>query len=102
MALTADVEVMRASAQGAMDASDQMRATLGRLNGTVEGVAASWRGDAHTAFSGVMARYHSSMTKLQQSLIEISENIKSNGAGYAGASAQHAQAMQQAGGALNL
>ncbi|WP_182349035.1 WXG100 family type VII secretion target [Tomitella gaofuii] len=102
MALTTDTEVMRASAQGAMDASEQMKATLGRLNATVEGVAASWQGDAHTAFAGVMQRYHASMNKMQLSLVEISENIKGNSVGYEGASQDSAQSLSQVGGALDL
>jgi len=102
MALSTDIEVMRASAQGAMDASDAMKSTLGRLNATVEGVAASWHGEAHTAFAGVMERYHASMNKMHMSLAEISDNIKANSVGYEGASQDSASSLKQVGGVLDL
>ncbi|MDN5759698.1 MAG: WXG100 family type VII secretion target [Tomitella sp.] len=102
MALSTDIEVMRSSAQGAMDASDAMKSTLGRLNASVEGVAASWKGDAHTTFAGVMERYHVSMNKMQNSLVEISDNIKANSTGYDSANQESASSLSQVGGILDM
>lgn len=101
MGLRTDAEVMRVSGGKALDTADEMKGTLTRLTGTVEGSAGVWGGGAQRTFDEVMQRFNASMNKLQTSLVDISANIKSNGVGYEGAEADAVSDMKKVDGALN-
>ena len=98
MGLRTNAEVMRVSGGKALDTAEEMKGTLTRLAGTVEGSAGVWGGNAQGTFLQVMDRFNTSMKKLQVSLVEISENIKSNGVGYDQAEMDAAQGLQSVGG----
>ena len=102
MSLRTSAEVMRVSGGKALDTAEQMKVTLTRLAGTVESSAGVWGGGAHGTFNEVMDRFNMSMNKLQTSLVEISENIKSNGVGYEGTESEVVQDLAKVGGALDL
>ncbi|WP_024795854.1 WXG100 family type VII secretion target [Tomitella biformata] len=102
MSLQTNAEVMRVSGGKALETAEQMKVTLTKLVGTVEGSAGVWGGGAHGTFNEVMDRFHMSMNKLQTSLVEISDNIKANGVGYEGAEAEVVQDLANVGGALDL
>lgn len=100
--LRTNADVMRVSGGKALESAEQMKATLTRLVGTVEGSSASWGGGAHNTFNEVMERFNASMNKVQTALVEISENIKSNAVGYEGAEEEAAQGLSSVGGALDM
>ena len=102
MSLRTSAEVMRVSGGKALETAEQMKVTLTRLAGTVEGSAGVWGGGAHSTFNEVMDRFNMSMHKLQNALVEISDNIKVNGVGYEGAEEDVVQDLAAVGGALNL
>lgn len=100
--LRTNADVMRVSGAKALETAEQMKATLVRLAGTVEGASASWAGSAHNTFNDVMDRFNAAMNKVQVSLVEISDNIKSNAVGYEGAEDEATQGLAGVAGALNM
>ncbi|AHW63243.1 WXG100 family type VII secretion target [Corynebacterium glyciniphilum] len=78
MSFRTTTEVMQATAGKVDTVNDQVQSELTRLQGTVDGVAGAWKGDAQVAFANLMIRWHESARELRQALDGISENIRSN------------------------
>ena len=103
MSMELDLEIMRATGQQALGIADQMKATLGQVDGTVGGVAGAWRGNSHTAFVSVMERFDAAMAKTQLALQDISDTIGRNQVNYGVAEDDVSATVSAAGGAvLNL
>lgn len=103
MSMELDLEIMRATGQQALGIADQMKVTLGQVDGTVGGVAGAWRGSSHTAFVSVMERFDTAMAKTQLALQEISDTIGRNQVNYGVAEDDVSATVSAAGGAvLNL
>lgn len=71
-------DVMQATAGKVDTVNDQVQAELNRLQGTVDGVRGSWKGDAQVAFADLMVRWNESARELRLALDGISENIRGN------------------------
>ncbi|MEY8566074.1 WXG100 family type VII secretion target [Corynebacterium sp.] len=78
MSFRTTTEVMQATAGKVDTVNDQVQSELTRLQGTVDGVAGAWKGDAQAAFTQLMLRWHESARELRQALDGISENIRGN------------------------
>lgn len=78
MSFKTTTEVMQATAGKVDTVNDQVQAELSRLQGTVDGVAGAWKGDAQVAFMNLMVRWNESARELRLSLDGISENIRGN------------------------
>lgn len=93
-----EADVMIATAGRVDDTSNEVQSELGRLRGVVDGVRASWVGQAQTSFDGLMNRWDSSARQLQEALTSISSNIRSNAHNFDQMEAQNAQAFTSVGG----
>lgn len=56
----------------------EVKGQLTRLQGTVEGLAGSWVGEAKNSFDNLMVRWDEAASKLSEALTEIAENIRDN------------------------
>jgi len=72
---TAGSPELRQAAQQMTSANDDLQQQLSKLASEVEGIAGSWAGDAHTAFQNLMGRFHEDAAKLNQSLVQISDQV---------------------------
>jgi ESAT-6 family protein len=66
---------LKQAARQMQDGNGQLQQQLSKLGSEVEGVAGSWAGDAHTAFQVLMGRFHEDATKLNDALVQISEQV---------------------------
>lgn len=91
-------ELMTTTA-GKVDAvNDQVQAELQRLQGTVDGVAGAWKGNASVAFGELMAQWNDAALRLREALSSISENIRANASAFATTEEQNAASFTQLGG----
>ncbi|MGP9759237.1 WXG100 family type VII secretion target [Corynebacterium sp. AOP12-C2-36] len=78
MSFRTTTEVMQSTAGKVDTVNGQVQAELTRLQGTVDGVAGVWKGEAQAAFMQLMARWNDSARELRLSLDGISENNRGN------------------------
>ena len=97
-----EAEVMVATAGRVDNTNDEVSAELTRLQGVVDQVRASWTGSAQVSFDNLMNRYDASAQQLQEALISISENIRSNARNFDNVEAQNHDAFSNVGGGLAL
>ena len=85
--------------------NDQVHGELNRVKALVDATSASWKGDAHNAFSGVMAQWDADSTKLNNALRAISDALHAASVNFQGQQEQHVAEINKAanaGGSLNL
>ena len=98
-----EADVMHTTAARVDDTNNEVQGELTRLRGVVDGVQASWDGNAHVSFDHLMVRWTESAAKLQEALQSIAENIRANARNFENAEVQNAQAFEAiAGQGLNL
>ena len=97
-----EAEVMVATAGRVDNTNDEVSAELTRLQGVVDQVRASWTGSAQVSFDYLMNRYDASSQQLQEALLSISENIRSNARNFDNVEAQNQDAFNNVGGGLAL
>ena len=91
-------ELMTTTA-GKVDAvNDQVQAELQRLQGTVDGVAGAWKGNASVAFGELMAQWNDAALRLREALSSTSDNIRANASAFATTEEQNAASFTQLGG----
>jgi WXG100 family type VII secretion target len=73
-ATTADLDAL---AKHIGDISDQIQGQARTVQSAAEGVAASWEGDAATAFQRLMTRMNEDVRKLDEALRDIQSQIAS-------------------------
>lgn len=61
MSFRTTTEVMQATAGKVDTVNDQVQSELTRLQGTVDGVAGAWKGDAQVAFANVKSQVMGTM-----------------------------------------
>ncbi|CCE55820.1 putative uncharacterized protein [Corynebacterium casei UCMA 3821] len=97
-----EAEVMVATAGRVDNTNDEVSAELTRLQGVVDQVRASWTGSAQVSFDNLINRYDASSQQLQEALLSISENIRSNARNFDNVEAQNQDAFNNVGGGLAL
>ncbi len=95
MSFKTDVATMTQAASNVDSINGQVQGELTRVQGIVEEVAASWKGQAQAAFQGLMERWNVSAKELNDALMSISENIRANAMAFDDAELTNASAFQQ-------
>jgi early secretory antigenic target protein ESAT-6 len=96
---TTTEEMRRAAAQVAQ-VNEQVQAQLSALRNQLAPLAGAWRGEASTAFQGLMARWDTDARTLNEALRGIGEAILGSGRAYQQAEDQQRQSMSAIQGAL--
>jgi WXG100 family type VII secretion target len=89
---TTPEEMQRAATQ-VRRTNEQIQARLAQLRNQLAPLAGSWKGEAATAFTALMARWNDDARQLGQALEGIGEAISVSGRGYQQAEQSHAQSM---------
>lgn len=93
-------EEMQRASQHVGQVNEQVQSQLATLRSQLGPLAGAWRGEASTAFQGLMARWDTDARTLNQALLGIGEAIRSSGGAYLAADQEHAQGMSTIRGAL--
>jgi len=96
---TTTEEMQRAAAQVAQ-VNEQVQSQLSALRNQLAPLAGAWRGEASTAFQGLMARWDTDARTLNEALGGIGEAILGSGRAYQQAEDQQRQSMSAIQGAL--
>jgi WXG100 family type VII secretion target len=96
---TTTEEMQRAAAQVAQ-VNEQVQAQLSALRNQLAPLAGAWRGEASTAFQGLMARWDTDARTLNEALRGIGEAILGSGRAYQQAEDQQRQSLSAIQGAL--
>lgn len=83
------IEEMQRAGQQVFAVNDTVQADLASLRSRLGPLAGAWRGEAATAFSGLMARWDADARALSEALRAIGEAIQASGAGYQAQEEQH-------------
>ncbi|GCE10538.1 WXG100 family type VII secretion target [Tengunoibacter tsumagoiensis] len=74
------LKVVHGELTGAAAAFDQrvqdLEAALKAVENTVQGLADQWVGQGNESFTTVMGKWHTDVNSLNQTLVEISKNVK--------------------------
>ena len=81
-AYTTDAQTMQKAAQQVQQVSEEISSELNSLMGNLEPVAASWKGNAASAFQQLMERWKQDASKLQQALADIAQMLDSTNKSY--------------------
>ena len=76
------VEEMARAARHVLAVDVEVQADLAALRGQLVPLAGAWRGDAATAFAGLMARWDADARSLSEALRAIGEAIEGSGRSY--------------------
>lgn len=82
---------LQAAAKEMESGNADLMQQLSQLASSVEGVSGAWQGAAATAFHSLMARFSEDAKKLNDSLVQISEQVAGSATAY---QAQEEQAQQ--------
>ncbi|HEV7788992.1 MAG TPA: WXG100 family type VII secretion target [Pseudonocardia sp.] len=93
-------EQMQRAAQQVVAVNEQVQSQLAALRNQLAPLAGAWRGEASTAFQGLMARWDSDAKTLNEALRGIGEAIQGSGRGYQQAEDQQHQSLSAIQGAL--
>lgn len=77
-----DAATMQKAAQQVQQVSEEISAELRSLMSKLEPVAASWKGNAASAFQQLMSRWQDDAGKLTQALASIAEMLDSSNKAY--------------------
>jgi WXG100 family type VII secretion target len=86
-------EEMQRAGQHVFSVNDQIQGQLGALRAQLAPLAGAWRGDASTAFQGLMARWDADARRLNDALRGIGESIRGSGQSYAAQEEQNASSL---------
>jgi len=78
----------------------ELQGSLAALASTVEGIAGSWSGQAHTAFQTLMHRFADDAKELNNALNSIAEQIAGSATEYEAQEAQAQESISKITGAL--
>lgn len=80
--LRTDTAQMASTSSTILTAADDAQAILAQIQGEVDGTAALWGGDAHTAYMGGTATIHADLQKSQVAMTSVSEKVGHSGTTY--------------------
>jgi WXG100 family type VII secretion target len=83
------VEEMQRAGRHVFAVNDTVQADLATLRSRLGPLAGAWRGEASTAFTGLMARWDADARVLSEALRTIGEAIQGTGASYQAQEEQH-------------
>lgn len=86
---------MQGAGQHVFDVRDQIVAQLGQLRSQLVPLESTWRGDASTAFTGLMARWNDDANRINAALAAIGESIQVSGVSYRAAEDEVAASTSQ-------
>jgi len=81
-AYTTDAATMQKAAQQVQQVSEEIGSELNSLMSNLEPVAASWKGNAASAFQQLMERWRQDASKLQQALADIAQMLEQTNKSY--------------------
>jgi WXG100 family type VII secretion target len=93
-------EEMQRAAQHVFGTNERVQAGLAALRNQLAPLAGTWRGEASTAFQGLMARWDTDARALNEALRGIGEAIQGSGVTYQQQEDQQAQSLSAIRGAL--
>ena len=77
-----DLDVLQSKAQYVQGLVPQIQAQLQQLNGEMESLFGTWKGQASTSFQRLHATWHQDYARLNQSLDRIGAELQSNHRNY--------------------
>jgi WXG100 family type VII secretion target len=80
-----ETDVLQAKAQYVQNLVPQIQAQLAQLNGEMESLFGTWRGQASVSFQRLHATWHQDYMKLNQSLNSIGQELQTNHRNYVSA-----------------
>jgi WXG100 family type VII secretion target len=86
-------EEMRRAATQVRQVNEQVQARLSQLRNQLAPLAGAWRGEAATAFAGLMQRWDADARQLNQALSGIGDAVDASAVGYQRAEETHRQSM---------
>ncbi|MEJ5997556.1 WXG100 family type VII secretion target [Corynebacterium sp. H130] len=89
-----EADVMVAAAGRVETTNTEVQGELTRLRGVVDGLRGVWTGEAQTSFDGLMGRWNTSASELQEALLAIADNIRANAKNFEGMEAQNADSFK--------
>ena len=87
-------ELKKAASQMEQANADLM-GQLSQLASSVEGIAGQWAGSAHTAFQTLMGRFAEDAKKLNDSLVQIAEQVSLSSDEYVKQEEEASQSLSQ-------
>ena len=87
------VEEMHRAARHVLAVNDGVQAELATLRGRLAPLSGTWRGEASTAFAGLMNRWDLDARQLSEALRGIGEAIHGSGSGYQQQEQEHASTL---------
>ena len=93
-------EEMRRAAGQVLGVNERVQADLAALRNQLAPLAGTWRGEASTAFQGLMARWDADARALNEALRGIGEALQGSGASYQRQEDQQAENLAAIRGAL--
>ncbi|MBC2682205.1 WXG100 family type VII secretion target [Corynebacterium sp. 4HC-13] len=94
MSFQTDISTMNSAAAKVDRINGEVQGELTRLQGVVQDVAASWKGDAQNSFAGLMERWNDNARQLREALNSIADNIRANATGFDDAEAENVSAFR--------
>jgi len=86
---------LKQAARQMEDTNANLMNQLSQLASAVEGIAGSWKGQAHTAFQTLMGRFAEDAKKLNDSLVQIAEQVSLSSDEYDRQEAEAQQSLSQ-------
>ncbi|MDL5155472.1 WXG100 family type VII secretion target [Actinomycetospora termitidis] len=90
-----ETQLMQGAGQHVIDVRDQIAAQLAQLRGQLVPLEATWRGDASTAFTQLMARWNDDANRINAALGAIAESVTASGVTYRAAEDEVAASTSQ-------
>lgn len=92
MSFQTDIQTMTNAANNVDRINGDVQGELSHLQGVVQDVASSWKGEAQHSFAGLMERWNENARELRDALQSIADNLRANASGFDDAEAQNVSA----------
>ncbi|MCD2189430.1 WXG100 family type VII secretion target [Actinomycetospora soli] len=95
-----ETQLMQGAGRHVLEVRDQIGAQLAQLRAQLVPLEATWRGDASTAFTQLMARWNDDANRINAALGAIAESVQASAVGYRAAEDEVAATTSRIGRAL--